>query len=215
MTSLTKWGGASALAIAASYIFGFAMFLGVIDRTGYEGGAGNIDFVIDQHAMLSLAITVLYPLAAVALCLLVVAIRRAIPDSGWSEVAAMFGAIWAALLFASGFVGLTGMQSVVSLATDAPDIAQSTWAAVASVQDALGGGIELVGGLWMALVSWLAMRCGIASRALGGTGILVGAVGCVTVIPGLGDLVDLFGLGQIVWFCWIGTVLLRLPARAN
>ncbi|MBV7265867.1 DUF4386 family protein [Erythrobacter ani] len=213
MSSLSKWGGASALAIAASYIFGFAMFLGVIDRTGYERGAGDIAFVIDQHAMMSLALIVLYPLAASALCILVVALRRAVPDSGWGEVAAIFGGIWAALLFASGFVGLSGMQAVVSLADDAPDMAQSTWAAVATIQDALGGGIELVGGIWMALVSWMTMRSGIVPRALAWTGMFFGAVGCATVIPDFGDLVDIFGLGQILWFSWIGVVLLRAPSK--
>jgi hypothetical protein len=34
-------------------------------------------------------------------------------------------------------------------------------------------------------------------------------VGIISIIPGLTDLVGVFGLGQIIWFVWLGIVLLR------
>ena len=46
-------------------------------------------------------------------------------------------------------------------------------------------------------------------------GALVGAVGILTIIPALNALVAVFGLGQIIWFVWLGTVLLRTQPRAT
>ncbi len=78
-----------------------------------------------------------------------------------------------------------------------------------SVQDGLGGGIEIVGGVWSLLVSWSALRGGEFPRALNGLGILVGVVGILTVGPGREISTAVFGLGQLVWFIWVGTLLLR------
>jgi len=218
MASLNRRGGASALFIAASYVFGFALFAGVIDRTGYDGPGGDIAFVSDHFGLLSAAIICLYPLAACALCVLTIALRERLGalsgKGGWSDVAALFGAFWAALLFASGFVGLVGMEAVVGLAASAPATARSAWTALPITQDALGGGIELVGGVWMALISALSLRAGLTGKALGVLGIAIGAVGMATVVPAMTGWVDVFGLGQIVWFALLGTTLIRnAPAK--
>jgi hypothetical protein len=40
-------------------------------------------------------------------------------------------------------------------------------------------------------------------------------VGIITIIPALNTLTGVFGLGQIVWFVWLGIILLRNdPSRA-
>ena len=44
----------------------------------------------------------------------------------------------------------------------------------------------------------------------------VGAIGIISTIPGLSDLAGVFGLTQILWFVWVGIVLLRRsPAAAQ
>ena len=40
-------------------------------------------------------------------------------------------------------------------------------------------------------------------------GIGIGITGILTVIPALGELGAVFGLGQIAWFAWLGFVMLR------
>ncbi|MEM5773525.1 MAG: hypothetical protein AAGU05_00885, partial [Anaerolineaceae bacterium] len=46
-------------------------------------------------------------------------------------------------------------------------------------------------------------------------GIAVGALGILTVIPILNSLTGLFGLGQVIWFIWLGLVLLRRNTHAD
>ncbi|MBE0696428.1 MAG: hypothetical protein IH586_05845, partial [Anaerolineaceae bacterium] len=40
--------------------------------------------------------------------------------------------------------------------------------------------------------------------------LLVGAAGIISILPGLTEMMTgVFGLSQIVWFVWLGIVLLR------
>jgi hypothetical protein len=77
------------------------------------------------------------------------------------------------------------------------------------VQNGIGGGNELVGGLWVLIVSRAAMRTDALPRALSRLGILAGAAGIVTVVPALEAVGAVFGLGLIAW---TGLVMLRSDA---
>ena len=72
------------------------------------------------------------------------------------------------------------------------------------------GNGEILGGLWALLVSLAALRSGEFPRGLNILGLLVGAVGFLSIIPGLTELMTgVFGLSQIIWYIWLGIVLLR------
>jgi len=46
-------------------------------------------------------------------------------------------------------------------------------------------------------------------------GIVIGVAGLPTVVPALGPAVFLYGLGLIVWFVWVGIVMLRAVSGAE
>jgi len=46
-------------------------------------------------------------------------------------------------------------------------------------------------------------------RVLNYLGLVIGVAGILTVIPPLGELGAIFGLGFIVWFAWAGIVMVR------
>ncbi len=73
---------------------------------------------------------------------------------------------------------------------------------------------EILSGPLTLLVSNAALRAGGFSKALNILGLFVGAVGIITIIPALNDLTGVFGLGQIVWFIWLGIVFLRTNSLA-
>lgn len=73
----------------------------------------------------------------------------------------------------------------------------------------MGGEFEFLGGLWVSLVSWAALRSGGLPRALNYLGLVVGLFGLLSALPGLLMLNGLFGMSQIAWFVWPGIVLLR------
>jgi hypothetical protein len=89
------------------------------------------------------------------------------------------------------------------------------WQVIEAVAQGLGGaGGELLGGAWLLLVSLAAARTGTLPGPLNGLGFAVAAAGLVSVVPGLEDVGIAFGLLQIVWFAWVGIVLLRAPGGA-
>jgi hypothetical protein len=74
----------------------------------------------------------------------------------------------------------------------------------------LGGGNEIVGALWVLLVSWAALLAGVFPKAQNYPGVVVSVAGLFSAVPALGEVAGaIFGLGQIVWFVWLGIVMLR------
>lgn len=132
------------------------------------------------------------------------------------QVATAIGIVWAGSLIASGMSANAGLSTVVALYAQDPVQAVLTFQAIESITNGLGNANgEILGGALTLLVSLAALRAGGLPKALNILGVLVGAVGIITIIPALNALVALFGLGQIIWFVWLGIVLLRTQPRAT
>jgi hypothetical protein len=127
------------------------------------------------------------------------------------QVAAVIGMIWAGSLIASGMVANAGIAPVVTLYAKDPAQAAMSWQIIETVASGLGNGNgEILGGLLTLLVSLAALRGGGFPKALNILGLLVGLVGIISLIPGLTNLLTgVFGLCQIIWFVWLGIILLR------
>ena len=82
------------------------------------------------------------------------------------------------------------------------------------VPEALVGRVEVVGGIWMLLVTWAALLAGRHPRALNSLGVVVGVAGVLTVVPALEVLGIGFRLGEIVWIVWLGIVMVRSSPSA-
>ncbi len=131
------------------------------------------------------------------------------------RVATAIGLLWSVALVTSGMVWNYGMTTVVALAKTDPAQAQLVWQAIEPVSSALGGaGGEILGGLWVLLVSVVALRGGALPKLLGWFGIVFGVAGLVSVIPPLHDAAIVFGLLLIVWFVWVGVTLVTTKATA-
>src|SRR5687767_8097525 len=77
------------------------------------------------------------------------------------------------------------------------------------VPEALVGRVEVVGGIWILLVTWAALLVGRHPRALNHLGVVIGLAGVLTVVPALEVLGIGFRLGEIVWLVWLGIVWFR------
>jgi hypothetical protein len=82
------------------------------------------------------------------------------------------------------------------------------------VPEALVGKVEVVGGIWMLLVTWAALLAGRHPSALNSLGVVVGVAGVLTVVPALEVLGIGFRLGEIVWIVWLGIVMVRSSPSA-
>jgi hypothetical protein len=123
--------------------------------------------------------------------------------------------IWATVIIASGMIYNSGMENVVDLYGKDPAQAATVWLAIDSVLGGLGGSNEILGGIWILLISWAALRAGVLPRVLNYLGVAIGVAGIISVVPALAELfIYIFALGQIVWFVWLGIVMLRSSPSA-
>jgi hypothetical protein len=127
-----------------------------------------------------------------------------------AQTATVIGLIWAAVIIVAGMIHNVGMGNVVDLYDTDSTLAATVWLAIDSVFEGLGGSNEVLGGIWVLLISWAALRAGEFPKALNYLGLAIGVAGIVSVVPALAEyFIYIFALGQIVWFIWLGIVLLR------
>ena len=220
MASLQKMGSVAALVMAATFVVGIAVFLVVLTPAGYfDEGVAPVEKVVilaNNQAIASISYLVAYVVFGIFLVVLSLALyeRLKAGSPAMAQTATAFGIIWAGLVIASGMVAVIGIGTVVDLYGNDPAQAGSVWLAIESVQRGIGGEIEIVGSLWVLLVSAAALRAGGLPRALNYLGVVIGVAGLLTVVPALAALGPVFGLGLIVWFVWLGIVMLRSSPMA-
>ena len=217
MINLQKAGGIAALIQALAYIMGFAIIATYLNPGDTESWSSlqKLIFVLERKTGFQLWMIFIYVVFGIALVVLAVAIHERLKEhsSALVQVATPFGLIWAGLVIASGMVASVGMESAAALHAKDAGQAASLWLAVGVVQKGIGGGVEIVGGLWMLLISFAALRLNEFTKALNYLGMLVGIAGLLTIAPRLTELGAAFGLGQILWFIWIGLLLIRGTAQ--
>lgn len=212
MKTLQKWGGFAALYLAAAYLVGMALFLLVLDYPSITNPAEKVALLVEKQAVIYWTNLLMYVVFGLVLVMLALALYHRLKDGapGLAQVGSVIALIWAGCLVASGMVANAGIAPVVALHAADPEQAALTWQGFETVASGLGNGNgEILGGMWALLISLAALRSGSLPKVLNWLGLLVGAVGIISVLPGLTDLVSLFGLSQIAWFVWLGIILLR------
>ena len=214
MKTLQKVGGISALVCAGTYL----LALGLLSTVLTPMAEGSLPF--DQfiafflpHQMLvfvwhfSMYLVNGTFLALVALALYQ-QLKTGAPTLALASVC--FGLLWTGLVFASGFITIYGWEVIGRLSS--ADTAQASMLRL--VVDTMTTGIDhsdrFLGCLWVLLTSWAALHTGQLSRPLNFLGLAIGMAGIVSSFaPALNELGYAFGVGVIVWWIWLGVVMLR------
>ncbi len=216
MKTLQKLGGLAALYMAVAYLTGIVIFLVVLDYPSITDPAQKVALNVDKQMIVFSTNLLMYVFFGFALIVLSLALYGRLHTNAPAlmQVGTAVAIIWAGSLIASGMVANAGLAAIAPLYSQNPAQAALTWLGIEAVANGLGNANgEILGGLWVLLVSLAALRAGELSKSLNIIGLGVGAVGIISLVPGLtGSLVGIFGLGQIIWFVWLGIVLLRTKA---
>ena len=221
MFNLQKSGGIAALFEILAYVIGFGVMATLLNPGNTEGwsSAQKLAFVLERKALYQTWTIFIYVAFSIALVVLTVALHERLiyraPEL--MKIATPFGLIWAGLVIASAMVASVGLEAVATIY--ARDVAQasSVWLTIQVIQviqNWLGGGVELVGGVWVLLISVALFRSLAFPKLLGYLGVVVGLSGVLTVVPLFKDLTIVFGISQSFWFAWIGVAMMR-GATAN
>jgi hypothetical protein len=220
MKTLQKLGGFAALYLAVAYLIGMLIFGVVLNSLSISDPVQKMTLLVDHQMVTYSTNLLMYVFFGVVLVVLSLALYHRLKSGAPAimPVVTVIGIIWAGLLIASGMVANAGIAPVVALQATDPAQAALTWQGIESVASGLGcGNGEILGGLFTLLVSLAALRSGGLPRGLSILGLLVGAVGIISIIPGLSSLmIGVFAVSQIIWFIWLGIVLLhRQPGRTT
>ncbi|MEM6685485.1 MAG: hypothetical protein AAF617_06780 [Bacteroidota bacterium] len=213
LKKLQQIGGIAAVLEACIYIFTFIIFGSVLVQPNPEADAAEkLAFLADNYRLLTVVNFLSYIVFGIILAVLVVAIHERFKNRvpRMSKLIAIFGFTWVVLVIASGMISNIGLQKVVTLFAKTPENAMQIWSSVTIITEGLGGGNEIVGGVWVLLISCVALDQNLLSKSLNLLGTIVGVVGIFTIYP-LEEITIIFGVTQIVWFLWIGLFMIQKP----
>lgn len=222
MKRLQRLGGIAALYTAIAYIVAIPYFLVVVDYPSVVDPLQKVIMLKDNYMSMFAMHVIVYEFFGIGLIVLGLALYYRLKGEtpALAPIGAALALVWACLLLGSSMVFNYGMGAVVELYDTAPDQAVRLWQTIEPIALGLGGsGGELVGGLWLLVVSWAALQTNALPRALNWLGLVIAAAGLISNVPQLRDASIVFGLLQIVWFAWIGIVLLNrseyVPAQGK
>lgn len=205
-------GGYAALLAAVTVVVGIGMYATTLSDYTAEGITASEAVTFLAENQTAMYIWNFVTLILFGLALIVVALplhdRMRYGAPFVSRLATAFAMVWAGLLIAGGMVVNVGNSSVVGLHEEGSAITESVWASVDTISGALSGQIEIVGAVFILLVSIGGLLSKALPVALNVLGILMSISAFVTIVPALELVAIGFGLGLIVWFGWVGILMI-------
>jgi hypothetical protein len=214
MKTYQKLGGAASLICAATYIVSMGLLVTVLSPFANPdlGFSQFMAFYLDNQAVIFAWHLLMYLVNGVFLVILALALHDRLKAGApiLAQAGTVFGLIWSALVFASGFITIYGWEVIAGLYGKAPAQAEAFRLALDTITTGIDHSDRFLGCLWVLLISWAALRAGEFPKGLNYFGLLIGVPGVIsTILPAVTELGLLFGLGIILWWAWLGIVLLR------
>ncbi|MGR5175338.1 hypothetical protein [Vibrio mediterranei] len=209
MSNLQKVAGISAIFEALIYIVAFVYF-GAFWAYPSDGDASEkMAYLAENQFAFSMIYFLIYVVFGVLLTVLVVGLYEKLKstNSPIVKVGSVFGVVWVVLVIASGMLANIGLSHAINLMDLSTEKAFDMWQMISVIIESLGGGNELVGGLWVLLISLAALKAKEFPQGLNYLGLIVGISGIATIYPAE-VLTEIFGVTQILWFVWLGISML-------
>ncbi len=220
MNTLQKSGGIAALVCAGTYVVAMGLMATVLTPMADSSLTYDqfIAFFLSHQTLVFFWHFLMYLVNGAFLTVLTLALYHRLKGGApaLALVAACFGLLWTGLIFADGFITFNGWEMVGQLSITDPAQASTLRLVVDTVTIGLDHSDRFLGCLWVLLTSWAALRTGQLSRPLNIFGLVIGFAGLLSsVVPALSALGYAFGVAVIVWWIWVGILLLRnQPAKA-
>jgi hypothetical protein len=216
MQTAQKMGGIAALIGAATNLLGGVVYATLLQPKGLgseDADPGkSVALLADNEGAMRAFNEIIWLAFGVSLVFLSMALYERL-KAGPAVLAlavTIFTLIWAVLVIVVGTLSINDLSTVIRLHGENPAQAATVWLTLDSVETGLGagGGETIVSALWFLLLSWAALRARALPRLLIYLGVVTGVAGILSVLA-LTDLQAVYGVGLIIWFAWLGIVMLR------
>jgi hypothetical protein len=214
MKNLQKMGGIAALIGAATNLLAMVFYFTLLAPIGSDDPGQVVAFLADNQAIVRVFYQIIFLVFGVSMIFLSLALHERLKAGSPARAQAVttFGLIYAVLVIVIGTLSINNLSTVVKLYGENPAQAATVWLTLDSVETGLGagGGETIVNALWLLLLSWVALWARELPKVLNYLGVVVGVAGILTVLLSSLELMAVvYGLGLIIWFFWLGIVLLR------
>lgn len=214
MNTYQKAGGLAALAHAFAYLLGIILAVTLIFPVLDGDVTRYFEFVRDNPYLMHSWILIAYWGSAISVVFMALALFHRLNSRSTVlvQAATVFGLIWAGLIIASANLMLNDFRVITDIFINDVSLAPTVWTILEAVENGIISGNELVGSLWVSLISIAALRKGGLPNVLNILGVVLGVLGIITLAPNIADFMGVafaFGMGMVVWSIWLGIVLLR------
>lgn len=220
-----KWGGVAAIIQACIYVFGFILFFIVLETASYGEPSALLHYTLLNRDRFYAGYIVIGIVFSFALIVLAQALHQRLQHNAKQlmDFATLNAYLWSGFVLSSTFIYLTGIEVIASIYEVDEDSALTIFQSTSIIVDALGGGIELLGAVWVMLVSYVGIKLNVYHRLIHFWGLGVGAAGILTLLKGFTFSSSnimfeaasaIFGLGQILWFIGLGSAMLMDTSEA-
>jgi Domain of unknown function (DUF4386) len=214
MKNLQRAGGISALIAAATYVFAMGLVASLLTPMldSSLGFQEFMTFLVANKLLVFVWHFSMYFINGVCLTILALALYERLKNKSpnLAKIAAVIGLFWTSFVFLSGLIINYGIEVVVSLYQKSQASAENLWLAINTVTIGIDSSDKLLGCLWVGLISLAAYQSRIFPKVVNIFGLAISLLGLIgTVIPALGFVSYIFGVGAIIWWLCIGIVMLR------
>src|SRR5512146_1757768 len=175
MKTFLKMGGIAALFHAAAYIIGIILGVTLIFPILDANPGQYVAFIAENQTLVDVWNLISYWGSAITLVVMVLALyhRLKAGSPALAQIATVFGLIWAALIIGSANLMLRDSGVIASLYGKDPLQAAAVWPVLEAVENGIVSGNELVGSLWVLLISIAALPTKSFVRAFNYFGVAV------------------------------------------
>ena len=210
---LKQMAGAAFIGMALCYITLFVIY-GAVLSPPKGGSAAKIAYLTENKALYNFTYVLGYVVFACLLCFCVYVIGRLHCKESPTAMAManLFGYFWVVVLLCTGMIGVSSQELLALYSDSNPEAADVIYYTRILMTESLGGGIEFIGGIWFVLFGLVSWRHKLHSRSFAMFTLVKGAIGVATLFSAESLLRELFGVTGILWFIWVGIVMIKKPS---
>ena len=211
---LQNAGGISALVASATYLFAFVMLLTTLAPMNDSALSFEeyLNVLEENKPLVFIWHFSMYLINGVCLIILSLALYERIKSGApvIIRTATVLGLTWASFVFLSGFLVIHGTEAFITLNGTDPVQAEILKKTIETITLSIDHSDKFLGCLWVGLVSIAGLKTGTLPKMLNIFGIIISISGFIgNFLPELMAISFAFGIGAMLWWLFLGVIMLR------
>lgn len=200
----------SAFYCGLAYIVGIVYFAGITNYININSINEKLVLMAQYQISMYLVNLIIYVIFGIMIAILSLSIYELNKKSLFNKLGLIFGLFWSFAVIISGMIFNIGMQSVLDIYKSDTQTAIISWSIIEIISNSIGGGTEILGGIWILIISIICLKNNILNKYVNMLGLVIGVSALLSDIPGLEIFQMVFGLLQIAWFFALGFSFLKI-----